>query len=135
MPLLEWTDKMSVGVGEIDNQHKKLIHLINAFHDAIQSGKGKQVLENTLSKLADYTVYHFQTEEKYIKQFAYDGYVPHKVAHDEFTKKVLIHQVDLKENRVIEPDALMAFLRVWVTNHIMDMDRQYSEIFIKGGLK
>jgi hemerythrin len=135
MPLIEWTDKLSVRVREIDDQHKKLIRLLNVLNDAIQSGKGKHVLENTLRELADYTVYHFQTEEKYMKQFGYAGFIPHKVAHDEFAKKVLAHQADLKENKLVEPLALMAFLRVWVTNHIMDMDRQYSETFIKGGLK
>ena len=135
MPLMTWNDELSVKVKEIDDQHKKLIGLVNNLHDAIQAGKGKQVLEETLLELVNYTEYHFQTEEKYMKQFKYPGYLPHKMAHDEFAKKVLTHQADLKADRFVEPLAVMVFLKVWVTSHIMDMDHQYSETFIKGGLK
>ncbi len=135
MPLIPWTDELSVNVKEIDDQHKKLIGLINNFNDAIVAGKGKQVLEDTLFELVDYTLYHFQIEEKYMKQFGYYGYASHKVAHDEFAKKITRHHTDLTENRFVEPLALMAFLKVWITSHIMDIDHQYSETFIKGGLR
>jgi len=67
MPLFPWSDDLSVKVTLIDDQHKKLIALINSLHDAMRAGEGKQVLEKTLKELADYTVYHFQTEEKYMQ--------------------------------------------------------------------
>jgi len=135
MPLITWNDKLSVKVKEIDDQHKRLIGIINHLSDGIQTGKGKQVLEETLSELVKNAEYHFQTEEKYMKQFGYPGYIPHRVAHDEFARKVLTHQADLKVDKFVEPLAIMAFLKVWVISHIMDMDQQYSETFIKGGLR
>ena len=135
MPLITWNHEMSVKVKEIDDQHKKLINVINHLNDAIQAGKGKQVLHETFVELVRYAEYHFHTEEKYMKQFGYSGYIPHRVAHDEFVRKVLTHQADLKSGKGVEPLAIMAFLKVWVVSHIMDMDMQYSETFIKGGLR
>lgn len=135
MPLMTWNDELSVKVKEIDDQHRKLIGLINILNDAIQAGEGKQILEETLSELVDYTGYHFQTEEKYMKKFEYPGYLAHKVAHDEFARQVLTHQANLKADKFVEPLVVMAFLKVWVTSHIMDMDHQYAATFIKGGLR
>ncbi|NOZ76820.1 MAG: hypothetical protein GXO65_03915 [Euryarchaeota archaeon] len=34
MPLLEWSDKYSLGIREIDEQHRDLIAMINYLHDA-----------------------------------------------------------------------------------------------------
>jgi hemerythrin len=39
MPLINWTDKLSVGVKDIDNQHKKLVGFINLLNDGIRTGK------------------------------------------------------------------------------------------------
>lgn len=135
MPIIEWTDALSVQVEEIDEQHKKFIDLINDLHDAMQADEGKQALEETLRELAEYAVYHFQTEEKYMIQFQYAGYLPHKLAHEEFTKKVTEFQLEMKEKEMfVDPLAVMAFLRVWLINHIREVDTQYSSLFIKGGL-
>jgi hemerythrin len=135
MPLMTWNDDLSVKVKEIDDQHKKLIGLVNNLHDAMKSGQGKLVLEPTLQELASYTVYHFQTEEKYMQKFNYPGYLAHKMKHDAFVKKVSDFQKDYHAGRLGLSLDLMNFLKEWVTTHIMDTDHQYSATFIKGGLR
>lgn len=132
---MEWTDDLGVRVKEIDDQHKKLIALINKLHDAMRAGEGKKALGETLQELAAYTVYHFQTEEKYMQQFKYPGYPVHKGAHTAFVKKVTDFQKDFEENRLGVTIDLMNFLRDWVNNHIRETDKQYSELFNKSGLK
>ncbi|MCC6132451.1 MAG: hemerythrin, partial [Acidobacteria bacterium] len=57
MSLITWSDELSVGVSAFDNQHKRLVALINELHDAMSAGKGSKVLGKILSELADYTVY------------------------------------------------------------------------------
>jgi hemerythrin len=131
---MEWTTILGVGVSEIDDQHKKLIALINKLHDAMRAGQGKQVLEQTLQELADYTVYHFETEEKYMQQFKYPGYLKHKAAHAAFVKKVTDFQKDFAGNRLNVTLDLMNFLRDWVNNHIRETDKQYSALFNEKGL-
>ena len=56
MPLMEWTDKLSVGVPSIDAQHKKLVSMANTLYDAMKAGHGKEILDETLAGLINYTV-------------------------------------------------------------------------------
>jgi len=135
MPLFPWSDDLSVKVTLIDDQHKKLIALINTLHDAMRAGEGKQVLEKTLKELADYTVYHFQTEEKYMQQFHYPTYLQHKAQHDAFVKKVADFQKEYEAGHLGISLDLMKFLRDWVENHIKSTDKNYSALFLKNGLK
>jgi hemerythrin len=131
---MEWSVDLSVKVTTIDDQHKKLIEMINNLHDAMRTGKGKQVLEKTLQDLAAYAVYHFQAEEMFMQRFQYVGYLTHKMKHDAFVKKITDFQKDYAENKLGLTIELMNFLRDWVANHIKETDKQYSETFRKEGL-
>ena len=132
---MNWNEDLSVRVGEIDSQHKKLIQLINTLHDAMKAGQAKQVLETTLQELASYAVYHFQAEEKYMQQFKYPGYLSHKLKHDAFVKKVTGFQADYQAGKLGLSLDLMNFLKDWVTTHIRETDKKYSDTFIRNGLK
>ena len=70
MALMVWDNSFSVNVKEIDAQHQKLIALINDLHDAMKTGKAKDVLGKILSDLTDYTVYHFGNEERLSRRTA-----------------------------------------------------------------
>ncbi len=85
---MEWSENLSVGIKEIDEQHKKLVSQINALHDGMRSGQGKDTLEKTLGELADYSQYHFKTEEKYMEKFGYPDFEKHREEHDAFVVKV-----------------------------------------------
>ena len=135
MSLMTWTTELSVGVNEIDDQHKKLVGFINTLHDAMKAGQGKQALGTTLQELAAYAVYHFQTEEKYMQQFKFPGYQSHKLKHDAFVKKVSAFQKEYMAGKLGISLDLMNFLKDWITTHIKETDKQYSDTFIKSGLK
>ena len=64
MEKLKWDDSLSVNVEIIDDQHKRLIGMINDLQNALQEGRATQALNTILDGLADYTVYHFQAEEE-----------------------------------------------------------------------
>ena len=63
MALIPWTEELSVGIPAIDEQHQKLITLINELHRAIESGKGHEKLERIVDELLVYTREHFGYEE------------------------------------------------------------------------
>ena len=134
MPIMEWTPELGVNVKKLDDQHKKLIALINKLHDAMRAGQGKQVLEGTLQELAAYMVYHFETEENTQQFKMYPGYLEHKAEHAAFVKKVTDFQDEYAENRLSLTQDLMDFLRDWVNNHIMKTDKKYSTLFNEKGL-
>lgn len=134
MALITWTDELSVEIGEIDEQHKKLIGIINDLNNAMSKGKGKDAVEAILTDLADYTVEHFTREEGYFARFGYPGSLTHKREHKEFVAKVNQFQSDYKGGNVALSLEIMKFLKDWLQNHIMVSDKEYIRCFKENGL-
>ena len=86
--MIKWTDELSVGVVEIDNQHKELISRVSGLLSAMSKGKGKSEVAETLDFLADYVVVHFNTEERIMKEREYPGLDHHRRQHAVFSEKV-----------------------------------------------
>ena len=129
MVLISWDESLSVNVQEIDNQHQKIVKMINKLHDAMRQGKGKDVLGKIINNLVKYTQIHFQTEEKYFAKFDYPNAETHKKEHQNFVKKVIEFREDFESGRLGLTIQVMNFLRDWLTNHIQGSDKKYSKFF------
>ena len=130
---VEWTDALSVGIEEIDEQHKVLVEMVNKMHEAIHQRHGSDVVIGILNDLAEYTRIHFAVEESLMRILNYPGYDAHKEVHEE-----LLHTVeDLQEKVATGKKSigfeLMHFLKTWLTKHIMEEDMQYSGFFLTAG--
>jgi hemerythrin len=126
MALLTWGDKYSVGVREFDKQHQRLVEMINALHDAMSVGKGKDVLGTILEELIQYTANHFAAEERFMHSYRFQGYAAHKAEHEKLTTKVLDFQKDFAAGKIGVTVILMGFLRDWLTHHILESDKKYA---------
>lgn len=135
MPLFQWSPNLSVNIAEIDTQHKKLVDLINLLHDSMKEGKGKEVMGKILGDLADYTVYHFSTEEKLFEKYAYPEYARHKKEHEDLTKQVLDIKTKFTAGQTVLTMEVMNFLKNWLNNHIMQVDKKYSAFLNAKGVK
>ncbi len=134
MPLIQWTQSLSVNIKEIDSQHKRLIELINLLHESMRAGKGKDVLGKVLGDLADYTVSHFGTEEGLFQKYGYPEYLRHKREHDELTKQVLALKDKFETGAPVITVELMNFLKDWLNGHILNSDKKYSEFLNSKGV-
>jgi hemerythrin len=136
MPLMEWSDKLSVGVPSIDTQHKKLVGMANELYDAMKAGHGKDVLNKTLDGLINYTVTHFKYEEKLFAQTGYAASAPHLKEHEDLTKQVLAVQEKMKKGvSFAQSMEVMEFLKNWLINHILKSDKAYSSHLNAKGIK
>ena len=135
MATIIWNNTLSVGVRQIDEQHQQLIQLINDLNSAMKSGKGKDVLAQTLKGLADYTVNHFKVEEDYFDRFSYPDRFIHKRAHSEFVAKVDGFKASLENGQLALSVQVMTFLSQWLLQHIQGADKKYSTFFAAQGLK
>lgn len=135
MKYIEWKETYSVNVKEIDEQHKKLIGMINELHEAMKAGKGKDAVSDILKEMIDYAATHFGTEEKYMGDFHYPGYTQHKTEHDAFVLKVLDFQEKYNRGSLALTFELMDFLENWLLKHIQGTDKAYGPFFNKKGLK
>ena len=133
--LVEWNDRLSVCIEEIDDQHKKLVGIINQLYQAFKAGTASEQLNQIVEQMYDYTDYHFETEEKYFRKFGYEDSEEHTKEHKAFLKKALEFKRDQRNGKVTAPYEVMLFLKNWLINHIMGSDQKYAELFKMNGLK
>ena len=70
MVFMNWDESLSVHVKKIDDQHKKLIHIINRAHDT-NLLEDREEGDKILNELLEFTRVHFSTEEKYFEKCNY----------------------------------------------------------------
>ncbi len=126
MALVEWKNIYVVNVVEVDNQHKKLVGLVNELHDAMIIGKGKEVLQKVLNDLVQYTLYHFATEEKYFDQYGYPESEHHKKQHKDLVEQVAALQKKYNSGEKVLTLDVMNFLRDWLHDHIIGSDKLFG---------
>ena len=127
MPLITWTDDLSVGVEAIDNDHQLLINLINLLHDAVADGPRKETGGSVLNVLHDYTEYHFEREEVLMAACGYPGLEAHRMAHDGMKAKV----VEIRDQYLDDPASILGadvldFLKDWLVTHIKGTDQDFK---------
>ncbi len=124
---LVWSDEYSVNIKEMDEQHKKLVEIINKHSIAVKSKEKREVLKNTLEGLLDYIEVHFNREEKLMMQHDFSEYNAHKKKHSYIAQEVCnLYMRYLKgdEDTVFLVASLMNH---WLFNHICNEDKKYGE--------
>ncbi len=132
---LIWDNKYSVGVVEIDDQHKRMFSVINELLSAIDTGTTNEHLGHIIDGLINYKKFHFETEEKYFKEFNYDGAEEHIGRHQEFNDKLVSLSAVYPEYNVEFAFKLVDFLEDWLIEHLMVVDQKYVKCFSEHGLK
>jgi hemerythrin len=137
---LEWDESYSVGIESIDNDHKKLIHLINNLQTAMDYKTDNVFEKQTLAEVIDYTKYHFAREEDLMEKNGYSDFVAHKAQHEKMITKVtaLVETYEMDESEGIKSGAIESlhmYLKSWLINHINGTDQEYSEYLISKGVK
>jgi hemerythrin len=137
-PAILWSNSYSVGVQEIDEQHKLLIEILNELIAFVYNSPGNENLDirATIDKIVKYKTVHFETEEKYFKQFNFEGADEHIQKHREFNEKVSeLLQEFQKNGKKSELSELVDFMENWFTDHLLHMDQKYIKCFKENGLK
>ncbi len=135
MPLLEWSAGLDVGVTDFNKQHQRLVALINELHAAMLEGKGSQAIGHVLREMGDYTVYHFQAEERLMAAKNYPGLAPHRAEHEAFVAKVKDLTERFERGTLALSVETLNFLKDWLVHHIQGTDKQYREFFAKAGVQ
>lgn len=134
MPLLTWNESYSVNIHELDTQHKKIVELINELHDGMKLGKGKEICGKILNELVNYTGFHFKSEEKLFEMHGYSETVIHKRQHDDLVEQVMSFKNSFDKGQGMVTVDLMMFLKNWLTNHIVNTDKKYSQFLNSKGI-
>ncbi len=132
---IPWSDDLSVGLQEIDEQHKILINLINSLYsESILKKANQSTIDAIFDELKQYTVIHFSVEESLFRLFDYPHTEAHQKQHDNLKEELVKVHRKFKDGEPVSIE-LLSFLRRWIKNHIMMEDKKYAPFFLEKGLK
>lgn len=122
---MKWSDSLSVGVAQIDDQHKSLIDKINSLLGAMAQGKGKDEIDSVIGFLADYVVTHFGDEEKLMVKHVYPDMKTHKAQHAAFIQDFKALKSEFDAQGASSHITMQVQRRVcdWLIGHIGKTDK------------
>lgn len=123
----EWSPELALDVEAMDDQHEKLIGMMNRLSEQNDAGASRAELLEGLEQLARFTVEHFDAEEAYMQSIGYPKLERHKLIHGDLLKKLQEHVVKFRAGDGRISRELLGFLKLWLGAHIKGIDRQYAE--------
>ena len=135
MKKIVWKDEFSVGVEELDRQHKQIIEVINSLVDKPRIFFRSNNVSAALIDLTNYVSEHFLLEERLLQENEYPALIEHSKKHTLYSKRISdFCKESLGRERDI-PSELIAFLTDWWTNQILYEDMKYKAFFEEKGIK
>lgn len=136
MSFMEWSERYSVGVAVFDDEHKKLVAILNELHDCVSAGIDKLALQRISDKLVDHTLMHFRHEETYFDDWGYPDADKHIAVHAKLRQQVFDYRKQIleKDSRELALE-LLEFLKTWLNQHILVDDRKYGMFLHDKGLR
>ena len=134
MPLIEWNDSFSVGIPSIDEQHKRLVNMLNALQDAISEERGEKVLYEIFEGLVVYTEKHFSYEEQLLVDHQYPEAEKHRREHAVLYEQAATLRKRFESGEGYISESLIEFLKLWLNEHIQGSDKRYSAYLIAQGV-
>lgn len=130
MALLNWRDEYSIGVAQIDSEHRQLFDVINEFHDQQQGAIAANDILKMLNRLIKYSEQHFRNEEAIMRGEGYAGMDEHQQQHDKLVGAIFDIAADVEAGKSTIDMQLHTFLKNWLLDHILLHDMNFAD-FLK----
>lgn len=124
--IIEWSDDFSVRLHDMDEEHKKLIDMINDLNGATSEGKSREAVAAVLNRLVDYVAVHFKHEEQMMAETKCPELPSQQALHAAFVKKALEFQAGFTSGKALVGTEIVLFLKEWLIGHIMGKDKLYT---------
>lgn len=125
---VQWSDDLAIGIGIIDDQHRKLVERFASFSLAVDEGDMRKI-EETVNYLVGYAIQHFSAEELIMIRNCYDQFKEHRDEHSWFIKQVYDVYVDMTGRKTFtqkQAEELRDMLYEWILDHIMVKDKRIA---------
>ncbi|MBK8636733.1 MAG: hemerythrin family protein [Chromatiaceae bacterium] len=122
MKELVWDKTLSVGVPEIDEDHRKLVDLFNLLNRSVAEGASRDYTEALVDELISCTVWHFKHEERLMLKYGYPGLAEHRSEHTELIDSAQALQWKFQSGESPASSEDIEFVEHWLTGHIYGAD-------------
>jgi len=126
-----WEERYSVGVPQLDEEHKTILALINTIAlNRDQPGWQANLVE-ILNQLTNYAIGHCEREEAMLKEVGYPDLQGQQREHLAFRQRLAVFTMDMddpeQQRRIL--NMLLSFLKEWWLEHILVSDMKYRSFF------
>ncbi len=122
MVLIEWREDFSIGVPEVDHEHRELIELINATHAELAEAPSNNSAAEFLGEIHARIAAHFALEEKVMREAGYDRLGPHKAAHEILLDDIREFMDTCETGQALDAEAFGVRLADWFGEHFRTED-------------
>ena len=129
--MYEFKEEYKTGIDFIDEQHKVLFEIADKTYNLLKNDLTLDKYDKIVAlieELQNYTVFHFNAEEEYMKSINYKRMFTQKVEHDAFIKR--IKDVDFSKIDQDQDEYIISILQLlndWLTGHIFENDKLIAE--------
>jgi hemerythrin-like metal-binding protein len=127
MNLIEWDESLSVNDPEMDEQHRRLVAIINDLYAGMEGGGSAVIAVSALAAMREYVRKHFSAEECYLRQIGFPGAIAHIKAHNEFCELIELHCATAMLGETVPVGELLHALSAWLVEHLLTEDKKYSD--------
>lgn len=135
MERIEWNSSFSVGVARLDEQHQRVVHMINRLIEAPGATVRSETISDLLGDLTRYAREHFRTEEQLMEEHGYPDLAPHKEEHRTYRVKIVAFCRAAMVHEDAVPAELLHFMRDWWLQHILEADMKFRDFFVERGVR
>ena len=127
MSLIEWNSEFNLGIEEIDSEHRALVALINALHDAMSAGAGRADVVEGISEIYTLVATHFAQEETFMRETRYMAYAEHKEDHEVLLDDLREILDEVGSGGEYLEERLSADLQYWFSEHFRTHDARLHQ--------
>jgi len=129
--IFPWNNKFETGIKNIDEQHIKLVEILNRLAVHLANRSSSVLLDSIFDELVSYTDYHFKSEEVYWNKYLADTplITSHQHVHNSFVNEI-IELKNKKTNKATDDTIreIVSFLTHWLAYHILDSDKRMAYV-------
>jgi hemerythrin-like metal-binding protein len=124
MKRIAWHDDLDMGNKALDEQHRRLVELVNGVLEAGNKGPlSQEGVAKALRTLREFSVYHFAEEEKFMRAVGFSAVAGHAEAHERMSRKLKDLQDDIYRKQVVTAARLKEILRAWLFDDVLKWDQ------------
>jgi len=128
--LFNFESEFKLGIETVDQEHVKLVELLNTVHGLVSEGKKAEAIEYFSLTIARYVTEHFAHEEAFMASFGYPQLADHAKIHENFKKSFLQSLPRLASYDEAAFRAALTDAFTWIVNHIGRTDRKYAQDYL-----
>lgn len=135
MDIIKWRSSYETSIPSMDEQHRKLIDLINTMYRVMRKDEGPEQIDTVLKEMSEYASGHLRDEEALLQENGYTDFDSHLALHKEYLTKMEELREEWDKDKTSGAQNIYTFLRQWWLGHIVEEDQKYGPFLTEKGVK